>query len=503
VASLKSAIGAAVLLLGLTAPCAAAPVAVLDSGRVAGEAAGAIAIFRGIPYAAPPVGALRWRPPQKVRLWKGIRQATRFGLPCPQAGADANIDITRYGGAPEPTGEDCLTLNVWAPAQAAKAPVMVWIHGGAGKIGASSLPVYDGSAFARDGVVFVGINYRLGHLGMFLHPALQDAEGGAFTIEDQIAALNWVKRNIAAFGGDPGRVTLAGESFGGRSVLVLSATPAARGLFARAIVESGGGWFPPWPGRAEAEKSGEDVAAAAGAPPHPSAGQLRALPAQALAKARGASLASPDRALFPQSVTGAIAAGHQARVPLLIGVNDGEDVLLDWSGTLRPVLAATGPAEIQELEKLYGPGTTPELAIRYRFRDNVMTAPARWLAAEWSAVAPVYLYRFEHVDEARRPQQRRAAHGDELFYVFETLDHRFDDPPPPTEADRKLAAQIHARWVAFVKSGVPDAQDAPSWPAYSKDSDPWLVFGQEATAVQQHVLQKQLDYYQSKFAPPP
>ena len=246
---LMNAIGGAALAMIATGPCASAPapVVALDSGRIAGETAGDIMIFRGIPYAAPPVGELRWRVPQKVAPWNGVRDATKFGLPCPQGSLGNVKDITRYAGAPEPTGEDCLTLNVWAPAHASHAAVMVWIHGGASIVGAGSLPFYDGASFARDGVILVSINYRLGHLGTFIHPALLAEAGperGAFAMMDQIAALQWVKRNIAAFGGNPGNVTVAGQSSGGVNVFSLVTTPVARGLFNKAIIESAGGWFP-------------------------------------------------------------------------------------------------------------------------------------------------------------------------------------------------------------------------------------------------------------------
>ncbi|MDB5443168.1 MAG: carboxylesterase/lipase family protein, partial [Phenylobacterium sp.] len=398
---------------------ATGPVVTLDSGAIAGEPAAGISIFRSIPYAAPPVGALRWRSPQRAAKWTGVRQAMRFGAACPQAGAPGVADITRYGGAPEPTGEDCLTLNVWAPARTPKpAPVMVWFHGGSGRMGAGSLPYYDGSAFARDGVMLVTVNYRLGHLGGFDHPALTSAaQGGGptgnYALMDQVAALQWVRRNIAAFGGDPGNVTIFGESSGGISVFNLTVTPSARGLFHKAIIESAGGWFPPAPSLKASEEAGEKVAAAAGAPAHATAAQLRALPARAIAKQPAGATAAADRRLSPEGPTSAIDAGRQASVPLMIGVNSGEDSLLDSAGGLAKAKAAAKPADIAKVRALYGPGTDDELAVRYMLRDGVGTAPARWVARKWSARAPAYLYRFDHVDEAARGRQARAAHGSE------------------------------------------------------------------------------------------
>jgi len=499
--------GAVALLTAGPGLAAATPVAAVESGQIAGEAAGAISVFRGIPYAAPPVGALRWRPPQRAARWTGVRQAVRFGPACPQAGAPGVSDIVRYGGAPEPTSEDCLTLNVWAPArQARRAPVMVWFHGGSGRMGAGSLPYYDGSAFARDGVVLVTVNYRLGHLGAFDHPALSAAAKGreptgAYALMDQVAALQWVRRNIAAVGGDPGNVTIFGESSGGISVFNLTVTPSARGLFHKAIIESAGGWFPPAPNLKKSEEEGEKVALAAGAAAHATAAQLRALSARAIAMAPTAATASADRRLMPEGATSAIDAGRQAAVPLMIGVNSGEDSLLDYGGGMEKAKAAAKPADIAKVKALYGPGTTDELALRNMLRDGVGTAPARWVARKWSARAPAYLYRFDHVDEAARGRQTRAAHGSEIFYVFRTLGLQPADPPAPTPGDARLAAEMHARWVAFAKTGRPDVPGAPHWPAYVPAKDQWMAFGPAGSSVRANVLKPQLDWHERRTTP--
>ncbi|HEY0782893.1 MAG TPA: carboxylesterase family protein, partial [Thermoanaerobaculia bacterium] len=216
----------------------------IDTGVLAGSAADGIQTFKGIPYAKPPVGPLRWRPPQPPAAWKEARDATAFGAACPLGGAALEGDGLQ-------TSEDCLTLNVWAPAHADRsspgAPVMVWLHGGANSNGAGAKRYYDGTAFARDGIVLVSLNYRLGPLGFFAHPALTKEAGpseplGSYGLMDQVAALGWVKRNARAFGGDPARVTVFGESAGGEDVLALLAVPSATGLFQQAIVESGPGW---------------------------------------------------------------------------------------------------------------------------------------------------------------------------------------------------------------------------------------------------------------------
>ena len=233
-------------MAGATARSAEPPGAHVDGGEVVGVESGSARIFRAIPYAAPPIGALRWKPPAPVAPWSGNRAATAPGPACPQK---VSPGVPNLGGYVGPTSEDCLTLDVTAPKAARRAPVMVWIYGGGNVAGATNLPSYDAAGFARDGVVLVAMNYRLGPLGFFAHPALTAAAAKtqplvSYGLMDQIAALHWVKRNIAAFGGDPGNVTLFGESAGGEDALQLMAIPAARGLFGKVIVQSGGGWNP-------------------------------------------------------------------------------------------------------------------------------------------------------------------------------------------------------------------------------------------------------------------
>ncbi len=225
-----------------------APTVRTEGGLVAGTSDGAVVAFKDIPFAAAPVGPLRWRPPQRAARWQGVREAAQYGPACPQVvNADGRYNGGGYAG---PTSEDCLSLNVWTPARAHHAPVMVWIFGGGNTAGANSIAPNDGSSFARDGVVLVSVNYRLGALGWFAHPALtkeapRDRPLANYGLMDQIAALKWVQRNIAAFGGDPHNVTIFGESAGGSDVLALMATRAARGLFDKATVQSGPGWAAP------------------------------------------------------------------------------------------------------------------------------------------------------------------------------------------------------------------------------------------------------------------
>jgi para-nitrobenzyl esterase len=242
--------GAVALLLSGTTASAADDSLTIDSGKISGGTAGndgKVRVFKGIPFAAPPVGKLRWQPPQAAATWQGVRECKEFGNTCPQQPYPAG---SIYAQPPQPQSEDCLYLNVWTPAEnaTAKLPVMVWIHGGALTRGSGSTGIYDGEALARRGVVLVTINYRLGPFGYLAHPALSressHSSSGNYGVLDQIAALEWVSRNIAAFGGDPGRVTIFGESAGSWSVCALVASPLSKGLFHRAIGQSGGCFAP-------------------------------------------------------------------------------------------------------------------------------------------------------------------------------------------------------------------------------------------------------------------
>jgi para-nitrobenzyl esterase len=482
------------------------PIVQLDTGTAEGEALEGFDVFRGLPYATAPTGSRRWRAPEPPPAWVGVRRADTFGPPCPQRGATGDVDYVRYGGAPGPVSEDCLTVNVWAPAPRPRqaAPVMVWIHGGSGRMGAGSLPYYDGASFARDGVVLVTLNYRLGHLGAFAHPALRRESGlkGHYALMDQIAALQWVRRNVSAFGGDPGNVTIFGESSGGVSVLALLASPAARGLFHKAIVQSGGGWYPPSASAERAEELGLAVAAAAGAPEHATASQLRSLPAEALAAAPGDATPMPDARLLPEHVTVAIDACRHARVPLMIGVNSGEDSLLNYGGRIEKALEEATPGQLDSWRRLYGLGEhQDELAIRYHMADAYLVAPARWVARRWSRCAPAFLYYFDHVDEGDRSTQRRADHGAEIFYVFETLGRQPYEPPTPTRGDARLAREMHERWVAFARTSAPNPAGAMRWPPYSPDADPWMVFGADRGRVERQLMSARLDWHERRTVP--
>lgn len=451
------------------------PVAYTPSGDLRGRREGTANVFRGVPYAAAPTGDQRWQAPRPHPSWGNERQATAFGPSAPQAGPTDVADIVSIGGAPEPTSEDCLTLNVWAPAEATDpVPVMVWLHGGSNRMGAGSLPFYDGAAFARDGVVLVSVNYRLGHLGFFAHPVLTaeaapDEPLGNHALLDQIAALEWVRDHVAAFGGDPANVTLFGESAGGLDILALMTAKKARGLFHKAVVQSGGGWLPATPLKT-AEQRGVAAATALGLS-NPDAAALRAVAPERLTAVEGAFGPVIDGRLLDRDPISAFARGDFADVPLMIGVNSGEDSLLNYGGGLKRFGQLIKPNAA--LARLYPQANgDEEQLIRLGFRDFAFAAPARWVASR-PRRSKAWLYAFDYVEEARRETMPRANHAAEIFHVFETLDQRPDGAPPATKADRAVSAAMHARWVAFAKTGVPGAD----WPVYAPTDDAWMVFG--------------------------
>ena len=489
------------------AAASAAPIKVtVDSGVLVGDATGGVASFKGVPYVAAPVGDLRWAPPAPAKAWTGERSATAYGAICPQRiNADGSPN---EGGASGATSEDCLFLNVWAPARAvgasSKTPVMVWIHGGANVLGAGSLGAYDGSAFVRDGVILVSINYRLGALGFFAHPAITKAAGpneplAGYGVMDQIAALQWVKRNIAAFGGDPGNVTVFGESAGGEDVLALMASPLARGLFAKAIVESGGGWFPPTP-LAKREEQGVALVTKAGAPADATLAQIRALPADALVKSTGTDVGfAVDGRLLPESPTQAFADGHAAKVPLIIGSNSWEASLMK-AFKLSPALALSLlPAGAKPA---YADLTTDQAKADAMFTDAIMGAPARWVAGKADR-GPSWLYYFGYVADELRGKVPGAGHATEIPYVFDSWDtlNGLGGGVKPTAEDRAVTAAVHGRWVAFAKSDKPDGAGALAWPAYTSARDTLLDFEGAPPSLKTNFRKTQLDAQEAAGLP--
>jgi para-nitrobenzyl esterase len=450
----------------LTAVTAQAQTVITVSGPVRGSTEATVSAFEGIPYAAPPVGENRWRAPQPVAGWQALRDATHYGADCAQAPFPPDAAPVRT--APS---EDCLFLNVWKPASAragAGLPVMVFIHGGGFVNGGSSPAIYSGANFSRDGVVFVSLNYRLGRYGFFAHPGLAaEGLGGNFGYLDQIAALKWVQANIARFGGDPKRVTVFGESAGGMSMHMLLQSPLARGLFAGAIIESGGGRDRalPTPSLAGAARAGEAFA------PGLTAAQLRALPAEKVTAdlsmftmgKPGYSGPMVDGRTIIGSPLEAIDAGLYANVPVLVGANsaDGFPFVTDKDA----IFAAFGPREALA-RQLYDPdGKLSGLVVgTATSADAMFIEPARAVARALAAKGRrVWLYRFAHVGSAMGQATGGAPHASELPYVFDTEDVRRD--PLPNAADAAVAALTHRYWINFATSGRPDGTGVPAWPA--------------------------------------
>lgn len=473
-----------------------APIAATASGQVEGRRDGAVESFRGVPFAAPPVGPLRWRAPQPAAAWPGVRNATEYGPDCMQWPLDAPPSAAYV----RPVSEDCLTLNVWRPAgvkPGAKLPVMVWIYGGAFAMGSASWPVYEGANLASKGVIVVGVNYRLARFGWFAHPALthENADHGMlgnYGLMDQMAGLRWVQHNIAAFGGDPTKVTLFGESAGAFSVNALMASPLAHGLFQRAISESGGGQkgigrrFDL--GLPEAEKTGVAWTRSIGIADDDLAA-MRALPAAAVLGPKDPLVLGGiivDGTVVPQPVDEAFLKGQIAHVPYLVGANSWEESLLKYlPGMEKGVVAGMG-SQSDRLLALYEQGgkVAPDDAMKRIWGDAFMVAPARFLARRSAATgAPTYLYHFSYVPVAARGKIPGARHSAEISLVFrnETTGAQFEEGA----ADAPMAEAISGYWLRFARTGNPngngnpnghDKSGAPVWPRYEAKSDQLMDF---------------------------
>jgi len=480
------------------------------------EPDGAVRVFRGIPFAAPPVGDLRWREPQPVAPWPGARKAVDFGPRCRQGRI---FDDMVFRDEPS---EDCLYLNVWTPARSAaeKLPVMVWIHGGGFQAGSASEPRQDGGRLARKGVVVVGLNYRLGVFGFLAHPALTKESGrgasGNYGLMDQVAALGWVRDNIAAFGGDPGNVTIFGESAGSFAVSALVASPLARGLFHRAIGESGA-----YLGRhalepmtlAASEKGGARLAASIGAS---SLADLRAKPAD---EVLGAALKfqpwfapTVDGYVLPRDPRDIYAAGEQARVPLLAGSNADEVRAGVILGKKRP----TAKSFVDETRSKYGAAADALLKVYPAGSDEEALESAGSLAGDlflayatwkWTDVhgrtagAPVYRYSFDRkipVAPGTKIEGKPATaadigarHAGEIEYVFGALD---SEPKVPWEAaDRQLSDLMMAYWSNFARAGDPNGPGLPKWPRYDGEDGFPVMHLDVASAARPDVLRKRYE----------
>jgi para-nitrobenzyl esterase len=459
------------------------PVVDAPAGRLQGAAEDGLLVFKGIPYAAPPVGPARWKPPSPAQHWSETREATQFGPACFQPNPRST---NLYADPPAATSEDCLSLNVWTPKGARNAPVMVWIHGGSLTSGASSEAIYDGARLARKGMVVVSINYRLGVLGYLAHPGLsaESPQGisGNYGLLDQIEALRWIKRNIAAFGGDPSEVTIAGESAGALSVMYLMASAPARGLFARAISESAYMISTPELKRAAfGSPSAEDAGAALAAKLHaPDVAALRAMDPQALTNAAAASGYLPFGAVDGQVLAGQLVdvfdKGEQAHVPILAGSNSGEIRSLTILLPPQPTSAAAYEAAIRTgygdladaFLKLY-PAADMRESMLATTRDAMYGWTAERLAKSQAALGlPSYLYLFDHPIPAADDKGLHGFHASELPFVFGTLDRT---PPywpkaPDTPAEKRFSDAMTSYWASFVKTGRPEAEGEPAWPRF-------------------------------------
>jgi para-nitrobenzyl esterase len=475
----------------------------LDSGLVSGIPGNdtSIRVFKGIPFAAPPLGNLRWQAPKPVAHWDGVRKADEFGAICTQAAAGR-------GGAPQKMSEDCLFLNVWTAAKSPteKRPVLVWIHPGGYTSGSGSAPGTDGENLAKKGLVVVTINYRLGALGFFAHPELTKESdrraSGNYALMDQAAALEWVQKNIAGFGGDPKRVTVDGDSAGASSIGNLMGSPRTKGLFQRAISESGA-WLGLSVGHtmtlAEAEQAGQKMAETLGAP---TLADLRAKPAADIIKGGGGPIV--DGYFLPEDVGKVFAEGKQNDVPVLLGSNKDEGTFF-----LQPTTAEKYKEQIhrrygdqaEAFLKIY-PANTDEEANASQlaaFRDEL-----GWVMRNWAALqtktgkSKAYVYYFTHEPPEMTSTSPRggrgtgATHGAEAAYVFQNL----LPPRPWTDADRQLADTISSYWVNFATSGDPNGKGLPKWTSWKPDQR--MILG-DKVEMGSGLPQAQVEFFQNKY----
>lgn len=495
----------AALLYGAQAIAATSPVVEAPAGGLKGEAlADGLRAFRGIPYAQAPVGKLRWRAPVPAAHWKGVRDATRFGPACIQPPPRPG---SIYAPAQAlPTSEDCLSLNVWTPADAKNAPVFVWIHGGSLTGGSGSEPMYDGARLAAQGLVVVSINYRLGVLGYLAHPQLSeespDGVSGNYGLLDQIEALRWVNRNIAAFGGDAGNVTIAGESAGALSVMYLMVAPSARGLFHKAVSQSA--YMISTPalrtvvhGTPSAEDSGLELSRKIEVR---GLARLRGMDAQELTVKAAMSgflpLGNVDGKVMPRQMVDAFDRGEQAPVPILAGSNDGEIRSLRFLLPPKPADAATYETE---LRNRYGaladamlqryPSANLDESMLATTRDAMYGWTAERLVRKQTALGqPSFLYYFNHGYPAADAAGLHAFHASELPYLFGTTK---TTPPwwpqiPDTATEANLSAAMMGYWATFARTGAPVASNQPAWNAYG-DARAYMAFDDAGPVAGEHL----------------
>jgi para-nitrobenzyl esterase len=478
------------------------PIAKVTSGELRGAAMDGIVRFLGVPYAASPVGGRRWMPPQPVAPWDGTRNAVSYGEAC--------IQPQGFGGPGTNTAtgsEDCLYLNIWAPAdaQGASLPVMVWLHGGAYVVGSGAVPMTQGTGFAKQGVILVTINYRLGNLGFFAHPAIDtetpDGEHGDYAFMDQRAALQWVRDNIAAFGGDPNNVTLFGQSAGGGSVGFLLTMPSTKGLYQRVIIESGSIRSAPRPikdapaGEKSAEERGVALAAALGLE-NPTPADLRGLPADRLVAGEanpGQFMPGPiaDGALVSGPTYQELAAGNFNHVPAMLGSNSFEISIM--RGAENSIPTALGDKLSQALRLYDGYGTLDRKEQLQQIAGDIFVVQGARQYAEslGKAGVPTYLYNFDYVASFQRDTMPGTGHIFEIPFVFDTVG---EWSPMATDEDKAYARKVSPYWVAFAKTGDPNGEDRPAWPQYESATKTLMYFGPKGPEAKKNFEGDRLDF---------
>ncbi len=485
------------------APASTEPVVMVDGGMIRGSVDDGVVSYLGIPYAAPPVGDLRWMPPQPVAGWDGVRDATKYGSECVQGSFGPP---PAGGAAAEPRGnEDCLYLNVWAPADAAgkKLPVMLWVHGGAYVLGSGSQPMYEGTGFAKSGVILVTINYRLGNLGFFAHPTIDagrsDADLGNYAFMDQREALKWVQNNIAAFGGDPGNVTLFGQSAGGSSVGFLMTMPSTKGLYQKVIIESGSirSAVKPLKGDDSAEAMGVQMAKALGLD-NATAEQLRALPA-GMVMGGAASRFMPGPIMDGTEIKGPtykeLADGDFNHTPVMIGANSYEVSIMRGAEKAVPKALGKNLDAAMKLYDGYGQGSD-ELKMKQIAGDIFMVDGTRVYAESLAkAGVPTYAYFFDYVPSFQRANNPGTGHIMEIPFAFDTVSSAW--AKQADDEDKAYAMKVHPYWVAFAKSSDPNGDDRPNWPQFDNSSKTMMYFGPMGPEAKPHLNEARWDFLEN------
>ncbi|MBA3028049.1 MAG: carboxylesterase family protein [Desulfobacteraceae bacterium] len=462
----------------------------LDSGLISGAASPAakdISVFKGIPYAQPPVGELRWTPPVPVHPWKGVRPAKDFGPAAPQKAMAAGGGITEDIWQ----DEDCLYLNVWTPAKSKeeKLPVMVWIHGGGFRIGSSSMPSYDCAKLAQKGVVVVSMNYRLGFFGQFAHPWLTEESehkaSGNYSLLDQILALKWIQKNISQFGGDPDRVTLFGESAGSRSITLLVASPLAKGLFHRGICQSGAIRDVNTPRKVREDQCAK-IAEQLGAT---SLKELRALKVEDFEQIQKFD-SNPivDGWVIPRDPAILYAEGSINKVPLMIGINADEAMLflvrstIDTQEKYTAHVNHTYGNQAQKILAAYSDVAQKDIkdAVSQISTDSTMLLPAIEQARCLEKTGtPAYFYYFTRIPPTLLGKVAKSHHGAEIPYVMGLLTNRWGKAE---QTDLDLSNAMMTYWTRFATHGNPNESGLPEWPVYSSKTNAYLELGNEIKA---------------------